>query len=146
MLEIPKKGSLYVLVGNYEQTIDQLLLSNIKGVSIVPSVLWIDYRIIPIAKISRNFKTFGLKSLNEIFFLEINSVGVLEKLIKSGELNTAAKHTFRTIIINIPQHLPNDILLMNELDKLAEKMIIILFTKKKTVKTINSVVLEIVEE
>ncbi|MHA1214387.1 MAG: hypothetical protein ACTSPG_03780 [Candidatus Hodarchaeales archaeon] len=146
MLELQKKGSLFVLVGDYNQIIDQLLLGNIKGLSLVPRVLWIDYRIIPIAKISQHFKTAGLKSLNEIFFIEIDSIEILTKLIRSGELKTAVNHTFRTIIINIPPSLSIDVELLNELNRLAEQINFVLFTRKNVINTLNSVIVEVSEE
>jgi hypothetical protein len=123
LIDNSTKDRPIVFAGDYYESIKCLLSDYVSLLK--PNVVWVEYRVIPVLDLMRGLQIHPHLA-NNIFFLQIPTLKVLDQLLGSSELFLISQNDFSTIIIDFPKNFPliNDIQL--KLRELAKTMCIIL--------------------
>jgi hypothetical protein len=85
-------------VGRYHNVVEILLREHVK--LLIPKVIWIEYRTVPILSIVRSLGDYQL--INQFFFLEITTLEMLSQLLQSKALLSIDQQGFSTLLIDVP--------------------------------------------
>ncbi len=117
-----------VVIGEYETCV-HFILKEKYNEWVIPKVLWIDFRVIPLILL-HNF-SHQRPALENIYFMEFLSIDDYNYLIKPTILSEVIKKGFSSVIIHHPPNCANNNEIWMYIKKLAKLCIITVLTSRE---------------